>query len=44
VEVVLTALLVGVILGSASAAQNVGTLGALGVGGEIASPDGGQRP
>jgi aquaporin Z len=35
-EIVLTALLVSVILGTASAAQNVGTLGALGVGGYIA--------
>lgn len=35
-EVVLTAGLVSVILGTASQAQNVGTLGALGVGGYIA--------
>ena len=35
-EVALTAVLVSVILGTASAAQNVGTLGALGVGGYIA--------
>lgn len=35
-EIVLTATLVSVILGTASAAQNVGTLGALGVGGYIA--------
>lgn len=35
-EVVLTAVLVSVILGTASAAQNVGTIGALGVGGYIA--------
>jgi aquaporin Z len=35
-EIVLTALLVSTILGTASAAQNVGTLGALGVGGYIA--------
>ena len=35
-EIVLTALLVSVILGTASAAQNVGTIGALGVGGYIA--------
>ncbi len=35
-EVVLTALLVSVILGTASAAQNVGAIGALGVGGYIA--------
>ena len=35
-EIVLTAGLVSVILGTASAAQNVGTLGALGVGGYIA--------
>jgi aquaporin Z len=35
-EVVLTAGLVSVILGTASAAQNVGTFGALGVGGYIA--------
>jgi aquaporin Z len=35
-EVALTALLVSVILGTASAAQNVGTIGALGVGGYIA--------
>ena len=35
-EIVLTAGLLSVILGTASAAQNVGTLGALGVGGYIA--------
>jgi aquaporin Z len=35
-EVALTAVLVSVILGTASAAQNVGTLGALAVGGYIA--------
>jgi aquaporin Z len=35
-EIVLTAVLVSVILGTASAAQNVGTLGALGVGGYVA--------
>src|SRR5689334_13696360 len=35
-EVALTGVLVSVILGTASAAQNVGTLGALGVGGYIA--------
>jgi aquaporin Z len=35
-EIALTAVLVSVILGTASAAQNVGTLGALGVGGYIA--------
>ncbi len=35
-EIVLTALLVSVILGTASAAQNVGAIGALGVGGYIA--------
>ena len=35
-EIALTAGLVSVILGTASAAQNVGTLGALGVGGYIA--------
>jgi aquaporin Z len=35
-EVVLTGVLVSVILGTASAAQNVGTIGALGVGGYIA--------
>jgi aquaporin Z len=35
-EIVLTAGLVSVILGTASAAQNVGTIGALGVGGYIA--------
>lgn len=35
-EVVLTALLVSVILGTASAAQNVGAIAALGVGGYIA--------
>jgi aquaporin Z len=36
VEIALTATLVSVILGTASAAQNVGTIGALGVGGYIA--------
>jgi aquaporin Z len=36
IETVLTAGLVSVILGTASAAQNVGTIGALGVGGYIA--------
>jgi aquaporin Z len=36
IEIVLTATLVSVILGTASAAQNVGTIGALGVGGYIA--------
>jgi aquaporin Z len=35
-EIALTAGLVSVILGTASGAQNVGTLGALGVGGYIA--------
>jgi aquaporin Z len=35
-EVVLTAVLVSVILGTASAAQNVGAIAALGVGGYIA--------
>ena len=35
-EIALTAGLLSVILGTASAAQNVGTLGALGVGGYIA--------
>ena len=35
-EIVLTGLLVSVILGTASAAQNVGAIGALGVGGYIA--------
>jgi aquaporin Z len=35
-EIVLTGALVSVILGTASAAQNVGTIGALGVGGYIA--------
>jgi aquaporin Z len=35
-EIALTAVLVSVILGTASAAQNVGTIGALGVGGYIA--------
>ena len=35
-EIVLTGGLVSVILGTASAAQNVGTIGALGVGGYIA--------
>jgi aquaporin Z len=35
-EIVLTAALVSVILGTASAAQSVGTIGALGVGGYIA--------
>ncbi|MGC9222089.1 MAG: MIP/aquaporin family protein [Solirubrobacteraceae bacterium] len=36
IEVVLTGILVSVILGTASAAQNVGAIGALGVGGYIA--------
>ena len=36
IEVVLTMLLVSVILGTASAAQNVGAIAALGVGGYIA--------
>ena len=36
IEVALTGTLVSVILGTASAAQNVGTIGALGVGGYIA--------
>jgi aquaporin Z len=36
IEIPLTATLVSVILGTASAAQNVGTIGALGVGGYIA--------
>ena len=36
IEVVLTGVLVSVILGTASAAQNVGAIGALGVGGYIA--------
>jgi aquaporin Z len=36
IEVALTATLVSVILGTASSAQNVGTIGALGVGGYIA--------
>src|ERR1700691_3062425 len=36
IEIALTATLVSVILGTASAAQNVGTIGALGVGGYIA--------
>jgi aquaporin Z len=36
IEIVLTALLVSVILGTASAAQNVGAVAALGVGGYIA--------
>ena len=36
IEIALTAVLVSVILGTASAAQNVGTLAALGVGGYIA--------
>ncbi len=36
IEIALTAMLVSVILGTASAAQNVGTIGALGVGGYIA--------
>ncbi|MGN6791984.1 MAG: MIP/aquaporin family protein [Streptosporangiaceae bacterium] len=36
IEIVLTALLVSVILGTASAAQNVGAIAALGVGGYIA--------
>jgi aquaporin Z len=35
-EIALTSVLVSVILGTASAAQNVGTIGALGVGGYIA--------
>ena len=35
-EIVLTAVLVSVILGTASAAQNVGAIGAFGVGGYIA--------
>ena len=35
IEIALTATLVSVILGTASAAQNVGTIGALGVGGYI---------
>jgi aquaporin Z len=35
-EIALTGVLVSVILGTASAAQNVGTLGALGVGGYVA--------
>src|SRR6266576_2507803 len=35
-EIAVTAVLVSVILGTASAAQNVGTIGALGVGGYIA--------
>src|SRR6202789_4051202 len=35
-EIALTGMLVSVILGTASAAQNVGTLGALGVGGYVA--------
>jgi aquaporin Z len=35
-EIALTATLVSVILGTASAAQNVGTIGALGIGGYIA--------
>ena len=35
-EIVLTALLVSVILGTASAAQNVGAIAALGVGAYIA--------
>jgi aquaporin Z len=35
-EIALTAVLLSVILGTASAAQNVGTIGALGVGGYIA--------
>jgi aquaporin Z len=35
-EIALTAVLVSVILGTASSAQNVGTIGALGVGGYIA--------
>jgi aquaporin Z len=35
-EIALTATLVSVILGTASSAQNVGTIGALGVGGYIA--------
>ena len=36
IEVVLTGILVSVILGTASAAQNVGAIGAIGVGGYIA--------
>jgi aquaporin Z len=36
IEIALTATLVSVILGTASSAQNVGTIGALGVGGYIA--------
>jgi aquaporin Z len=36
VEIALTATLVSVILGTASSAQNVGTIGALGVGGYVA--------
>jgi aquaporin Z len=35
-EIALTAVLVSVILGTASAAQNVGALAALGVGGYVA--------
>jgi aquaporin Z len=35
-EIAVTGVLVSVILGTASAAQNVGTIGALGVGGDIA--------
>ena len=36
IEIAITAVLVSVILGTASAAQNVGTVGAIGVGGYIA--------
>jgi aquaporin Z len=36
IEIVLTALLVSAILGTASAAQNVGAIAALGVGGYVA--------
>ena len=43
-ETALTAVLVSVILGTASAAQNVGTIGALGVGGYIALAACGRRP
>ena len=39
-EIVLTALLVSVILGTASAAQNVGAIAALGVGGYISRSSG----
>jgi aquaporin Z len=38
-EIVLAALLVSVILGTASAAQNVGAIAAFGVGGYIALAD-----